>query len=91
VGRRGWILITKDARIAQRPRERAALLNGKVRAFIILPGNLAGPAIIALIEQAIPKIFKTIERYEAPFIFGIALDGGLTELSDLVPAIKHPG
>jgi hypothetical protein len=43
VGKRGWVLITKDQKIEKRPREKAALLNGKVRAFIILHGNLAGP------------------------------------------------
>jgi hypothetical protein len=84
VGKRGWVLITKDQKIEKRPREKAALLNGKVRAFIILHGNLAGSVIAALIKQAMPKMPDAIGLYEPPFIFGIAIDGTLRPLSDLI-------
>jgi hypothetical protein len=37
VGRRGWIVLTKDDRIRYRITERAAIVSARVRAFVLTP------------------------------------------------------
>jgi len=83
IGRRGWVLVTKDWRIQERPLEREAIINAKVRAFVLRQKNLSSKAIIALLKLAMPKILTNIGKYEPPFIFALEITGELTPLSDL--------
>jgi hypothetical protein len=83
VGKRGWVLITKDQKIEKRPREKSALLNANVRAFILMHGSLGAETIVELLRQVMNDILNKIELYQPPFIFGITLDGSLVPLSDL--------
>ena len=52
IGRRGWVLVTKDWRIQQRPLEREAIINAEVRAFVLRPQNLSSKAITSQIGHA---------------------------------------
>jgi hypothetical protein len=45
VGRRGWVLLTKDDRIRSTTAQREILLAAGVRAFILSGANLPGPAM----------------------------------------------
>jgi hypothetical protein len=60
IGRRGWVLLTKDWRIQQRPLEREAMINANVRAFVIRETNLSSKAIITLIKLTMPKVLNSI-------------------------------
>jgi hypothetical protein len=42
VGRRQWVVLTKDERIRYREIERTALMNAGVRAFVLTAKNLQG-------------------------------------------------
>lgn len=42
VGRRGWVVLTKDEAIRRNPLELNALLAGNVRAFILTLANMTG-------------------------------------------------
>ena len=44
VGRRGWVVLTKDTRIRYRTTELAALMRSGVTAFVLTSGNLRGAA-----------------------------------------------
>lgn len=75
--------MTKDSGIMRKEHERQALLNAKVRAFIFMDVLLARDVIIELIQSLIPAMLRAIDRYEAPFVFGIELPNRLIELSPL--------
>jgi len=83
VGSRGWILVTKDWRIQERPSERAAITNAKVRAFIFRERRLKGEVMAEIIQLAMPQMLRAIDRYRAPFIFALETDGTTTPLSTL--------
>ncbi len=40
VGKKGWIVLTKDKRIAHNPEEITLIAKGNVRAFILTAGNV---------------------------------------------------
>lgn len=84
VGRWRWVLVTKDWRIQERPLEREAIMNAKVRAFIMRDTNASREVIIALLRLAMPKILAAIRRYRGPFIFAIEPSGELSALSVLI-------
>lgn len=43
VGRRGWVVLTKDHHIRTRQNELVALLSAGVAAFVLTSGDLTGP------------------------------------------------
>ena len=47
VGKRGWIVLTKDDRIRYRATERTALASARVRAFVLTSSQLQGTVLIA--------------------------------------------
>jgi PIN domain-containing protein len=83
IGRKGWILVTKDWRIQQRPLERAAIINAGVRAFVLREASLSRRGIVELLKLSMPMMLKYIGKYQAPFIFALELTGALTPLSQL--------
>jgi hypothetical protein len=84
IGRRGWILITKDSGILRKEKERQALLAGPVRAFIFKDKLLGRDVTIELINLLMPAMLRAIELYEAPFVYSMELPGSITPLSKLV-------
>lgn len=68
VGRRGWIILTKDQRIRRRPLERAAVKVARVRMFALTSGNLSGPAMAEVFSQHLQKMARIAVSEPAPFI-----------------------
>ena len=75
VGRRGWIAITKDARIRYNPLEIEALRNAGVGAFVLSSDNLTGPEIAEALVKAFPKIEAFVLSNAKPFIAKFYRDG----------------
>ena len=68
VGRRGWLILTKDDRIRKRPAEREALMQSGARAFILPSGNMSGEDMASAIANALPKIQRFVAKNPPPFI-----------------------
>ena len=68
VGRRGWILLTKDARIRYRPSERATLLESRVKAFILTGKGGTGRDMAQTFVKALPAIHRIASQTNPPFI-----------------------
>lgn len=72
-GRRGWIILMKDAKVRYRPAELRALVVHSVRAFCLTNANVRG------IEQAerfvanLPRIVRVAER-PGPYVYGVYAD-----------------
>lgn len=58
VGKRGWIVLTKDDRIRYRKHERDALLSGGVRAFALTNRNLSGDEMGEIFVEKLAKMKK---------------------------------
>lgn len=80
VGRRGWVVLTKDQRIRRREAEFRALLAANVAAFVLTSGNMTGAAMGRAFVLAYPRIQKMLRGYERPFIAGVDAVGRVTLL-----------
>lgn len=82
VGRRGWVVVTKDKRISRNTLEVEALRNAEVGAFILSSDNLTGPEIAVALVTAFPKIEEFVLANEKPFIAKFYRDGRVVAWKD---------
>jgi predicted nuclease of predicted toxin-antitoxin system len=68
VGRRQWVVLTKDERICYREIERMALMNAGVRAFVLTAKNLQGSDMANIFVRALPAIQRFASMHTPPFI-----------------------
>ena len=80
VGRKKWIVLTKDKRIRHRTIERQALIGAGVRAFVLTAGNLHGQEMANIFVKALPSITRLAARKSSPFIATITRGGRVTIL-----------
>lgn len=84
VGKRGWVVLTKDQRIRRRRVEIQALLSAKVAAFVLSSGNLTGVATAGAFVAALPRIQKMLRDYALPFVAAVDAGGGVRLLTAAV-------
>jgi hypothetical protein len=75
VGKRGWVVLTKDKRIRRRPAEVAAILNGNVRAFVLTSGNATGQAMAQTFVAALPAMRQFCRDFAPPFLATVSAAG----------------
>lgn len=75
VGRRGWIVLSKDERIRRNRVERETLHAAGVRAFFLTQQNITGPEMAALFKQVLHGMVKRANMQPAPFIYTISRSG----------------
>jgi len=80
VGKRGWIVLTKDDRIRYRATERTALASARVRAFVLTSSQLQGTEMAAAFVKALPRIKRLIANHTPPFIARISRSGNISIL-----------
>jgi hypothetical protein len=69
-----WIVLTKDERIRYRPLELKALESARLRAFIVICGNVRGIDTAAILLKAMPKILNIVGSEKGPFIYYVYKD-----------------
>ncbi|HEV2060779.1 MAG TPA: hypothetical protein VGR11_15615 [Solirubrobacteraceae bacterium] len=69
-GRRGWIILMKDAKVRYRPAELQPLVEHGVRAFCLTNANLRGIEQAERIVTNLSRIMGVAER-SGPYIYGI--------------------
>lgn len=88
VAQRGWIILTKDQRIAYRTLEQVAIAQSNARVFALSSGNISGDQI----GEAFGKALKTIERlarsYPSPFIAKVYKSGRVEVWKDKSHLLK---
>ena len=77
VGKKGWIVSTKDKKIRYRAAVVEIVKKRKIRMFILSRGNLSGHEIVQRIINALPAIKKFIFKHPPPFIVSITRSGNL--------------
>ena len=75
VGRRGWIVLTKDDRIRYRGPERAAVADAGVRVFALTSGNLKGAEMAAAFLKSRSRMERLVRREKSPFIATVTRAG----------------
>ncbi|WP_373543791.1 hypothetical protein [Chamaesiphon sp.] len=74
IGTRGWVILTKDARIGKNKIERLAVADAGVRMFVLVSQNLSGADMANIFLEAIPEIEKFLLKNIAPFIAKVDRD-----------------
>jgi predicted nuclease of predicted toxin-antitoxin system len=82
VGRRGWIILTKDAKIGKNQIERLAVADAEVRMFVLVSQNLSGADMANIFLKAIPNMEKFILNHVAPFIAKVDRDSKIKVWKD---------
>ena len=80
VGRLGWIVLTKDARIRKRIIERQALKAAAVHTIFMGNGCRSGAVMAQAYVAALPSIIRAVKNAPAPIWMTVHTDGPLTKL-----------
>ena len=80
VGRRGWVLLTKDREIRYRAAEREALLSAGVRAFVLRTRGLSGPENAQILVRALSAMVRFCTGNPPPFIAAVSPSGRISKL-----------
>jgi len=75
IGEKGWVVLTKDARISKNTLERMAVANANIKMFILAAQNLNGEDMAAIFLKAIIVMQEFVRRHDAPFIAKIYKNG----------------
>jgi len=81
VGKRGWIVLTKDDRIRYRRTALEAYQRHKVRVFIFGSGQMKAQEMAEAFVKALPKISHFALTKAAPFFARISRSGSVSILS----------
>lgn len=89
VGRRKWIILTKDKMVRRRPLELRALWSSGVPSFVLRSGDTTGPENAQAILNAMPAMHELIQRKPWPFIATITKSGAVAVLLAQGQLYKH--
>ncbi len=74
VSQRGWVILTKDARIGRNPLEIMAIARAKASVFILWSGNLPSQEVATLFSGIVSKLERFALNNSAPFIAKVYKD-----------------
>ena len=75
VCRNGWIILTKDEKIAYRQIEKRRVAENKCKMFVLVSQNLSGPDMGNSFKRALKSIKKMVKQNQGPFIAKVFRDG----------------
>jgi len=78
VGRKGWVVVSKDDRIRLNEVERMALAEAGVAAFFLGRSDLTGPQMAGALITALPAMKRALRRFHVPFVARISVDGDVS-------------
>ena len=68
IGKRGWVVLTKDAKIGKRTSEKNAVVSEKVKMFTLASQNLSAKQMSEAFLKAIVPIQELVRKHPGPFI-----------------------
>lgn len=80
VGRRGWVLITKDENIRRNPLERAEYERAKLRGFVVTGKDMGGTDLAELLIRCLSGMVNRAAGRPGPLLFTISRSGIFTKL-----------
>lgn len=80
-GKRGWLVITHDAKIRTRPGERRAIMDHGAGCFILTyKQDLTKTDILALISSVLEHMEALFGNTQRPFIYTVNKNGGFRKV-----------
>jgi len=89
VGRRHWIILTKDRHIRSNRIEIEALMAAGTPSFTLMSADTTGPQNALSIVAALPVMLRFISKSPAPFVAGITRAGSVNMLLTFSGMIKN--
>ena len=83
VGKRGWIVITRDQQMLHQPAERQAILDNDVGVFWLDGGRLPRCQLIQQLVRSWPQIKETAKRLSGAFWYRVSPTGSTIRQVDL--------
>ena len=80
IGKRDWVLITRDANIRRNPLERAAYEEAGLRGFVVTGKNIGGPELAGLLVRSLQGMVNRAAGRPGPLLFTISRTGIFTKL-----------
>jgi hypothetical protein len=78
VGRRGWVVLSKDQAITRNPLELRALLAASVAFFGVSAAHCTGAELGLALVRALPIMRTCLRRFRRPFIASVRRDGSVS-------------
>jgi hypothetical protein len=75
IGRRGWVVLTKDKRMRKRPAEQVAVVRHAVRAFVLTSGEMGAREMASAFLRAMPGMRRLLAKVDGPFIAAVSRSG----------------
>lgn len=75
VGRRGWVVVTRDKNIRRRPNELRAVRDAGLHLFALTSGNLSAEDTAAIIVKTWPAIRREVAQTPAPALYSVSRSG----------------
>lgn len=82
IGKKGWVVLTKDANIGKNSLERIAVANAQVKMFVLASQGLSGKDMATIFLKVIVPMQEFVRKHPAPFIAKIYRDGSITLWKD---------
>jgi hypothetical protein len=78
-GHEGWAIVTKDKAIRYNPLEKRAIVEAKVRCFVLVAGNMTRFDMARALMIALPTMDRAARKNQPPFIARINSNGKVTK------------
>jgi predicted nuclease of predicted toxin-antitoxin system len=78
VGKKNWVVLTKDEKIGSRLHEQIAVAQGNVKLFILASTNLSGQQIAETFVKTLGKMEKFSLNHPAPFMAKVYHSGQIS-------------
>ncbi|WP_013323194.1 hypothetical protein [Gloeothece verrucosa] len=82
VGKKGWVVLTKDAKIGKNNTEQLAVAYAGIKMFALASQNLSGPDMAQIFLATIVKMQEFVRQNPAPFIAKVYRDGRIDMYKD---------
>lgn len=89
IGKRGWIILTKDTQIGFNELERQAVARAEVRMFTLASRKLSGAETAIAFKEALSSMMKFVDQHPHPFIAKVYKDGKVRAWWDAESLIKE--
>lgn len=80
VGRRGWVLITRDQNIRRNPLERFSYEAAALRGFVMTGQDMSGSDMSALLVKSLSGMVRRVAGRKGPLMFSISRGGTFSKL-----------
>jgi predicted nuclease of predicted toxin-antitoxin system len=82
IGKRGWVVLTKDGKIGKNFLERIAVARSQVKMFVLASQNLSGKDMAETFLKAVVPMQEFARKHPEPFIAKIYRDGHIEMWKD---------